>query len=76
MRCVVSECFLSVRSAQSGAVLRGYYEGQQGRHRLRSTVDFLKDKIFEKLYFKARRLKRKLLRPARRRRMREGMTVH
>lgn len=52
MRCTLSEGFLSVRARQAGAVLRSPYEGQQGRRRLRSTIDFVLDKIVEKAIFK------------------------
>lgn len=52
MRCTVSEAYLSVRAVQAGAVLRSPYEGQQGRMRLRSTIDFIKDKIAEKRHFR------------------------
>jgi hypothetical protein len=60
LRCVMSECFLSVRAQQVGAVLRSPYEGQQGRQRFWSTFDFLKDKIAEKVIFKRQRIARKL----------------
>jgi hypothetical protein len=60
LRCAVSECFLSVRAHQAGAVLRSPYEGHAGRKRLASTIDFLRDKIAEKIIFKRRSIARKL----------------
>ena len=56
LRCVVSETLLSVRARQLGADIRSPYDARNGRARVRTTLQFFADKLWERRFM--RRLKR------------------
>ncbi|MDM0027644.1 hypothetical protein [Variovorax saccharolyticus] len=56
LRCVVSETLLSVRARQLGADIRSPYDARNGRQRVRKTLQFFADKLWERRFM--RRLKR------------------
>lgn len=56
VRCVLSETLLSVRARQLGADIRSPYDARNGRDRVRKTVQFFADKLWERRFM--RRLKK------------------
>lgn len=52
LRCVLSETLLSVRARQLGADIRSPYDARNGRDRLRRTVQFFADKLWERRFLR------------------------
>lgn len=48
LRCVLSETLLSVRARQLGADIRSPYDARNGRERVRRTLQFFADKLWER----------------------------